>query len=152
MWHTVGRSGEQGSAHPRGSCHQPVFIGKHDRSLDDKGRLVLPTSYRRPFEDAGGGVLAPWDRCLGLWPQDMFGDVMLKLQSKVEEGEAEADVARLFQSAASEVQLDGQGRFVVPAEHREHAGIDREIKVIGHNNRVEIWDASRFTAMQGGKS
>jgi MraZ protein len=82
----------------------------------------------------------------------MFGDVMQKLQIKVEEGEAEPDVARLFQSAAWDVQLDGQGRFVVPMEHRAHGGIDREVKVIGHNNRVEIWDASRFDGMQTERS
>jgi MraZ protein len=129
-----------------------VFIGKHDRSLDDKGRLVLPAGYRRSFEDAGGGVLAPWDRCLGLWTTDMFGEVMDKLLTKVSDGEADDDVARLFQGAAWDVQLDAQGRFVLPEEHRRHAGITREVKVLGQTRRVEIWDAASFAAMEGGKT
>jgi MraZ protein len=82
----------------------------------------------------------------------MFGDVLQKLQTKVEEGEAEPDVARLFQSLAWAVELDGQGRFVVPVEHRSHAGIEREVEVIGHNNRIEIWDASRFGSMRTERS
>ena len=129
------------------------LINRFSLTIDDKGRLVLPTQYRRPFDDVGGGVLAPWDRCVGLWPRDMFGDVMVKLQTKVEEGEADPDVARLFQSAAWDVQLDTQGRFVLPTEHRDHAGIaEREVKVIGHTNRIEIWDAARFAAMQNRQS
>ena len=129
-----------------------MFIGKHDRSLDDKGRLVLPSGYRRSFEDAGGGVLAPWDRCLGLWTRDHFEVVMNKLLDKVSAEEADDDVVRLFAGAAADVQLDAQGRFVLPEDQRRHAAIGRDVKVLGQHNRVEIWDAERFTAVEGGKS
>jgi MraZ protein len=118
--------------------------------LDDKGRLVLPSNYRRDFEDAGGGVLAPWDRCLGLWTKAKYEDVMEQLIDKVRSGEANDDVARLFQSNAADVQLDAQGRFVVPEEHRAHAGITREVKVLGQTTRVEIWDLGAFAAMEQG--
>jgi len=146
----VGRSGEQGSA--PGRFRQPVFIGKHDRSLDDKGRLVLPSGYRRAFEDAGGGVLGPWDRCLALWTRDHFEVVMDKLLAKVGDGEADDDVVRLFAGAAADVQLDAQGRFVLPEDQRTHAAIQREVKVLGQHHRVEIWDAARFASVEGGKS
>src|SRR5438270_9679100 len=129
-----------------------MFIGKHDRSLDDKGRLVLPSGYRRAFEDAGGGVLAPWDRCLGLWTRDHFEGVMDKLLAKVSEGEANADVVRLFAADAADVQLDAQGRFVLPEEHRAHASIRREVKVIGQQTRVEIWDGAAYASLEGGMS
>ena len=129
-----------------------MFIGKHDRSLDDKGRLVLPSGYRRAFEDAGGGVLAPWDRCLALFPREDFEVVMRRLLDKVSDGEADDDVARLFSGGAAEVQLDTQGRFVVPEEHRTHAAIQREVKVLGLPGRVEIWDAGRFGTMESDKS
>jgi MraZ protein len=129
-----------------------MFIGKHDRSLDDKGRLVLPSGYRRQFEDAGGGVLAPWDRCLALWTRDDFEVVMDKLLTKMSEGEADDDVVRLFMAQAADVQLDAQGRFVLPEEHRTHGDIRREVKVLGQHNRIEIWDAARFDSMEGGKT
>ncbi|HEX4820062.1 MAG TPA: hypothetical protein VFV00_07630 [Acidimicrobiales bacterium] len=129
-----------------------MFIGKHDRSLDDKGRLVLPSGYRRAFEDAGGGVLAPWDRCLGLWTRDHFEVVMNKLLEKVSAEEADDDVVRLFAGAAADVQLDAQGRFVLPEDQRRHAAIGRDVKVLGQHNRIEIWDAERFSAVEGAKS
>ena len=129
-----------------------MFIGKHDRSLDDKGRLVLPSGYRRSFEDAGGGVLAPWDRCLGLWTRDHFEVVMNKLLEKVSAEEADDDVVRLFAGAAADVQLDAQGRFVLPEDQRRHAAIGRDVKVLGQHNRIEIWDAERFSDVEGAKS
>ena len=129
-----------------------MFIGKHDRSLDDKGRLVLPSGFRRAFEDAGGGVLAPWDRCLGLWTRDHFEVVMTKLLEKVSAEEADDDVVRLFAGAAADVQLDAQGRFVLPEDQRRHAAIRRDVKVLGQHNRVEIWDAERFAGVEGGKT
>ena len=129
-----------------------MFIGKHDRSLDDKGRLVLPSGYRRAFEDAGGGVLAPWDRCLGLWTRDHFEVVMNKLLDKVSAEEADDDVVRLFAGAAADVQLDAQGRFVLPEDQRRHAAIGRDVKVLGQHNRIEIWDAERFSSVEGGKT
>ena len=77
---------------------------------------------------------------------------MDKLLAKVGDGEADDDVVRLFSGAAAEVQLDAQGRFVVPEEHRSHAGVSREVKVLGQHTRVEVWDAERFAAMERGKS
>ncbi len=130
-----------------------MFIGSNERSLDDKGRLVLPTKYRRSFEDAGGGVLAPWDRCLGLWTMAKYEEVVREqLAEKVRAGDADVDVVRVFQSDAAEVQLDSQGRFVVPENHRRYARITRDVTVLGQTDRVEIWDAGRFEEMRGGKS
>ena len=129
-----------------------MFIGSHDRTLDDKGRLVLPTNYRRDFDVAGGGVLAPWDRCIALWSRTEFPNVMAEVKAKVRHEDADDDIVRLFQSRAADVQLDAQGRFVLPEGHRHHAGIGREIKVLGQGERIEIWDLGRFEQLEGGKS
>ena len=128
-----------------------MFIGKHDRSLDDKGRVVLPSAFRHDVGDAGA-VLAKWDRCLALWTKSKFMDVMQQLIEKVKDGEADDEVVRLFQSDAVPVQLDGQGRFVISDELREYAGIGRDVKVIGQTDRIEIWDAARFGDVQATKS
>jgi MraZ protein len=129
-----------------------VFIGKHDRALDEKGRLVLPSAYRREVEDAGGGVLAPWDRSLAVWTKAKFMNVMEQLIEKVRAGEADDEVVRLFQSDAVPVQLDGQGRFHLSDELRDYAGISREVTVVGQTDRIEIWDAGRFAGVKQTKS
>jgi MraZ protein len=124
------------------------FIGTYDRSLDDKGRLVLPSAYRRVFDEAGGGVLAPWDRCVALWTNQEFGAVVEELRSKVTSGEGNRDIARAFQASAAEASFDSQGRFLLPVNHREHAGVAREIKVIGQGNHIEIWSPDAFNRLQ----
>lgn len=129
-----------------------MFIGKHERSLDDKGRLVLPSAFRHEVEEAGGGVLAKWDRCLGLWTKAKFMDVMEQLIEKVKSGEASDDTARLFQSDAVPVTLDGQGRFHVNDQLRRYAGISRDVLVLGQTDRIEVWEPDRFAAVQATKS
>jgi MraZ protein len=129
-----------------------VFIGRDDRSLDDKGRLVLPTKYRRPYEDAGGGVLTVWDRCLALWTPEEYDVVVKDIRDKGRQGLADENFVRLFPTRASSVQLDSQGRFHIAEEHRAHAGIVRDVKVLGQTEHVEIWDRGRFEQLEGGQT
>ena len=49
----------------------------------------------------------------------------------------------MYAGAAADVQLDAQGRFVLPEDQRRHAAIGRDVKVLGQHNRIEIWDAER---------
>ncbi len=130
-----------------------MFTGKHDRSLDDKWRLVLPSAFRRPFED-GGGRLSPGDRCLALFTEETFGEVMQRMVERSRSDDADDDVAdavRVFTGMTVPVQLDSQGRFVVGEEHRAYAGLEREVMVVGQNDRIEIWDAASYRALEGAK-
>lgn len=127
-----------------------MFTGKHDRSLDDKWRLVLPASFRRPFED-GGGRLAPGDRCLALFTEDEFAGVMNRMVEKSRSDEADeavVDAVRLFNGLTVPVQLDSQGRFVLGEEHRAYAGLARDVMVVGQNDRIEIWDAGAYRVLE----
>ena len=120
-----------------------MFVGRFEHSLDEKGRLVLPAPWRAVLR--GGGVLAPWDRCLALWTPEQFDEVAQAIKSRVGAGQGDADVMRIFFARAHTVSPDSQGRFVVPAEpHRQHAGLDREAVVLGQFDRIEIWDRSRY--------
>jgi MraZ protein len=126
-----------------------VFVGRFEHSLDDKGRLVLPSSFRADV--APGAVLAPWDRCLALWRADEFDRVAQMIKTRLAEGPGDMDVLRLFFAAAHAVKPDSQGRFVVPEEHRSHAGLARDVVVAGQFDRIEIWDRVRFDEVEGRK-
>jgi MraZ protein len=119
-----------------------VFVGRFEHSLDGKGRLVLPAAFRADLR--GGGVLAPWDRCLALWTPQGFDEAAQAMKLKVSSSDQDMDVMRLFFSEARSVEPDGQGRFVIPEEHRALAGLVRDTVVNGHYDRIEIWDRSRF--------
>ena len=127
-----------------------MFVGRFEHSLDGKGRLVLPAAFRADLR--GGGVLAPWGRCLALWTPDQFNEVAQAMRLRVTESDVDMDVMRLFLADARGVEPDGQGRFVVPEEHRNYAGLVRDTVVTGQLDRIEIWDRSSFNSVREAKS
>jgi MraZ protein len=119
-----------------------VFVGTFEHSLDDKGRVVLPSTFRRHLADRG--YLTKLDGCLGLWTADEFADVTARLIEKVREGLAPPDARRAFSSDAHEVRPDSQGRITIPQRLREFAHLERDAVVVGALERIEIWDAARW--------
>jgi MraZ protein len=124
-----------------------VFVGTFEHSLDEKGRVVLPSTFRVQLVDKG--FLSQWDRCLGLWTEEDFADVADRLTEKIREGLAPQEALRAFASNAHEVRPDSQGRITIPQRLREFAQLDRDAVVIGAIDRIEIWDAGRWNDQSG---
>jgi MraZ protein len=124
-----------------------VFVGTFEHSLDDKGRVVLPSTFRVQMNDKG--YLSQWDKCLGLWTEDDFADVARRLTEKVRAGEAPQEAIRAFSANAHEVRPDTQGRITIPQRLREFAHLERDAVVIGAIDRIEIWDAGRWGDQSG---
>jgi MraZ protein len=119
-----------------------VFVGTFEHSLDDKGRVVLPSTFRVQLVERG--FLSQWDRCLGLWTEEGFNDVARRLTEKIREGLAPQEALRSFAANAHEVRPDSQGRITIPQRLREFAHLERDAVVIGAIDRIEIWDAGRW--------
>jgi MraZ protein len=119
-----------------------VFVGTFEHSLDDKGRIVLPSTFRSHLADRG--YLTKLDGCLGLWTPDEFAAVTARLVEKVREGLAPQGARRAFSSDAHEVRPDSQGRITIPQRLREFAHLERDAVVVGALERIEIWDAARW--------
>ena len=124
-----------------------MFVGTFEHSLDDKGRVVLPATFRTALADKG--FLSQFDACLGLWTETGFAEVAQRLTEKIREGAAPQDARRAFAANAHEVRPDGQGRITIPQRLRDFAGLDREVVVIGAIDRIEIWDLARWQATSG---
>jgi len=119
-----------------------VFVGTFEHSLDDKGRVVLPATFRSHLADRG--FVSQFDNCLGVWTEEGFADVAKRLTEKIREGLAPQDAMRAFSANAAEVKPDSQGRILLPQRLREFAGLDRDVVVIGANTRLEIWDRATW--------
>ncbi len=119
-----------------------MFVGTHERMLDEKGRLALPVAFRTQLGERG--FLVDLDTCLGVYTDAGFREAVDRLNEQVRNGQASQDALRLIASSAHEVKPDSQGRITVPAWHREAAGIENEIVAIGAINRVEIWHPARW--------
>lgn len=119
-----------------------MFVGTFEHSLDDKGRLVLPATFRSALGERG--FLSQYDRCLGLWTEEGFNDVAHRLREKVRDGSAAPNAVRSLTANASEVKLDSQGRITISPRLRDYADLTSNSVIIGAFDRIEIWDVARW--------
>jgi len=119
------------------------FFGRYEHSLDDKGRVILPSKFRAPFE-RGGYLTQYQDGCLSLWTPDEFESQMEVMQERAATGRGDRNLARLWASTSHEVEVDRQGRMPIPAHLREFAGLVGDVLVHGAIDRVELWDPTRW--------
>ena len=115
-----------------------MFMGEYQHSLDEKGRIIVPAKFRDPL---GGQcvVTRGLDQCLFLYPQSEWANVEEKLRKlPLTQADARAFV-RFFFSGATDLELDKQGRIMIPPSLREYAGLVKDVVVIGVSTRVELW-------------
>ena len=124
-----------------------MLLGEHEHTLDDKNRLTLPARLREQLGDRVV-VTRGLDRCLDVYAVDEWA----KRASRVGRLDAFSGEARTLQrfffAAATEAELDKQGRMVIPANLLEHAGIGREVTVAGILDHLEIWDRATWRERQ----
>ncbi len=120
-----------------------MFIGEYAHSLDTKSRLTIPVKFRNELGTIPI-VTKGLDGCLFLYPTDEWNVIVERLKN-LPLGKPEVRAfARFFLSAATEAEIDKQGRIVIPNNLKEHAGIDKEVCVVGVSNRIELWEPNKW--------
>lgn len=121
-----------------------VFVGRHDHTLDAKGRVVLPAGFRPSFESSGFLIKGD-DGCLALMTQSRFAELAQGVRTRSRVGEREHRSAlRSWAAAAVRVVPDKQGRIAIPEDLRRYAQLERDCVVVGSLDQVEIWNAARW--------
>jgi MraZ protein len=120
-----------------------MFIGEYNHSVDPKKRLALPSKFRN---EIGKTVVVTrgLDKCLFVYPLDVWKELAQKLGTMPIGESATRAFVRLMLAGASDVQLDAQGRVLIPDYLKEYAGINKDVIVAGLFNRLEIWDEVRW--------
>jgi MraZ protein len=119
------------------------FLGEYQHALDAKGRVILPAEFREPL--AEGAVLTKvLDGCLAVFSREGFEQMAERVRENARRGERERRAARSFFSAARPFTPDKQGRVAIPQTLREYAGLERDVMVLGVDNRVELWNPVRW--------
>ncbi|GAC1326095.1 MAG: division/cell wall cluster transcriptional repressor MraZ [Thermoleophilaceae bacterium] len=126
-----------------------AFRGQFDHSLDAKKRLNVPAKFRPSFSD--GVVLQKGlEPCVALWAPDAFErfteSFLMNLNPVSNE---RRKLARFFAGNSWDVELDAAGRVTLNQPLLEHAGIEKEVVVVGNIDRLEVWDRTRWVAEQG---
>ena len=123
-----------------------MFVGSHRHTIDSKGRLILPSSFRSRLAD--GAVVTPLDSCLGILPAAEFERMARKLETEVSEGTVDLNALRSLAGEADQVTPDSQGRVRISPQLRQAAGLERNVMVNGAFARVEVWDVDRWADVQ----
>ena len=127
------------------------FCGTTQISLDSKGRLAVPARYRKCIQENNVGQLVVtrslFDRCLWLYRKEQFDEVTESLGSlPVLSDPICRTIQRVILGSAVYLQLDSQGRILLPQELRALCGIEKKVFLIGLNNKFEIRSEENFKA------
>ena len=116
------------------------FTGSIDAKVDEKGRVFVPSSFRKILqrEDAAGLVLRRdvFQRCLVLYPAEVWNRQVDALAA-----------LRRFVAGAEDMTLDGNGRLLIPRRYLDEAGIQAEVRFIGVDDTIEIWNRQAAEAL-----
>ncbi len=121
-----------------------MLIGEFEHSLDAKGRLIMPAKLRESIGDTFV-VTKGLDGCLFAFSITEWTNFEEKLKSLPLSNKNSREFVRFFLSGATECEIDKQGRFLIPNNLREAAGLVKETVIIGVGTRIEIWDKEKWT-------
>ncbi|MBR5560583.1 MAG: cell division/cell wall cluster transcriptional repressor MraZ [Clostridia bacterium] len=128
---------------------QLAFSGSFDHSLDGKGRVIIPASFREALGEDFTITINPNKTAIAIYPKEMW-DKQLEVLSQINPMDR---VGMQYQRYVMSVSfsgnsMDAQGRVLVPAKLRSKIGLARDIVFVGLNRYIEIWDAEVYAKME----
>ena len=126
------------------------LVGEYEVKLDAKGRFMFPSHLRRQLSPAAQErfmLNKGFEDCLSLYPMDEWEKLSNRL-SKINLFKPKNRMFyRLFHQGAKDVSLDNAGRVLIPSAHMDRVGLKKEVMLIAYNDRIEIWDKSKYFKM-----
>jgi MraZ protein len=120
-----------------------MFLGRFEHSVDTKGRVAVPARFRDRL--SGELILTRGnDGCLYLFTQGSWEPLAAKLNALPTGDEDARNLRRAVFSSAEPVELDKQGRVIIPDHLRQYAGISGDVSIIGLGEYIEIWDTQAW--------
>ncbi|HEU5282081.1 MAG TPA: division/cell wall cluster transcriptional repressor MraZ [Gammaproteobacteria bacterium] len=130
-----------------------MFRGINGLNIDVKGRMVMPTRYRERLQlDSHNTVILTIDteeRCLLLYPQPEWEVIEGKLAGLPSFNPSARRIQRLLIGHATELEVDTQGRILLPPLLRDYAGISKKAVLVGQGRKFELWDEAHWEARRG---
>jgi MraZ protein len=122
-----------------------MFIGEYQHNVDPKKRLALPSKFRK---ELGSTVVVTrgLDKCLFIYPLKIWEELAEKLGTLPMGESTTRSFVRLMLSGAADVELDMQGRILIPEYLKQYAGLDKNVILAGLFNRLEIWNEESWNS------
>lgn len=126
-----------------------MFRGVNTINLDAKGRMAMPARYREQLQgQCNGHLVATIDtgaRCLLLYPVQEWEEIQRKIEALPSFNPTSRRVQRLLIGHATDLELDGSGRILLPQALREYAGLQKQVALVGQGKKLELWDLAGWT-------
>ncbi|HKJ01753.1 MAG TPA: division/cell wall cluster transcriptional repressor MraZ [Longimicrobiales bacterium] len=121
-----------------------AFRGRYEHQMDEKGRLSLPSAFRRG-EGEDRFVLLQWEKpYLTLFPEAKWAEVEARLLEYRKTGAQAMNQVRVLFAGLVEVSPDKQGRILIPAALQERATLSGAVLLLGMSDRIELWDPATY--------
>ena len=122
-----------------------MFMGKYNHTIDAKGRLIIPAKFREQLGEAFV-ITNGNDGCLNIYTEEDWETFLEKLQLLPTSNGDIRKIRRMLVTQAETVELDKQGRILVPTALRERAGLNKDVVLAGNIEKIEVWDKDRWEA------
>jgi len=125
-----------------------MFRGVHNINLDAKGRMAVPARYRQLLQERDNGALVATidteEACLLVYPLQEWEPIQAKLEALPSFNPAARRIQRLIIGHATDIDMDANGRVLLPAPLREYAGLSKKLIMMGQGNKFELWDEDHW--------
>lgn len=129
-----------------------MFRGINAINLDTKGRMIMPARYRAELQSMAKGQLVVTidaeERCLLLYPLPVWEEIEKKIENLPSFNQVTRRIQRLLIGHATELEVDGNGRLLLPQLLREYANIHKYVMLVGQGKKFEVWDKKVWTEGQ----
>ena len=126
-----------------------AFSGSFDHSLDGKGRVIIPASFREALGENFTITINPNKTAVAIYPKEMWDQQLERLSQINPMDKVGMQYERYVMSVSfSGNSMDAQGRVLIPAKLRAKLGLARDIVFVGLNRYIEIWDAEVYAKME----
>ena len=127
-----------------------MFRGAVTINIDAKGRMAMPVRFRDMFSTVSAGKLVitidTEEACLMIYPLPEWDLIQAKLEQLPSFNPAARRIQRLLIGHATDVELDGNGRILLPAVLREYAQLDKKAILLGQGKKIELWSESLWNS------
>jgi MraZ protein len=127
-----------------------VFTGSNNVTMDTKGRLAIPAKIRDALADSCGGRIVitahTEDRCLLVYPEQEWAELQEKIAALPNMNAKARRIQRLVLGYATPLELDSNGRVLLPQTLRDYAQLEKKLILVGQNNKLELWSEALWNS------
>ena len=126
-----------------------MFYGSHSINMDAKGRIAIPTRVRELLQETCNGRIVVTahteNRCLHLFPEPQWQEILPKIEAFPSFNKISRRAKLLLMGHASPLELDANGRVLLPPTLREYASLEKKLMLVGQGKSMELWCEEQFT-------